>query len=81
MESFRSSPKGELGNETNFNPVPAGELISREPEQIPWLWEPYIPTGILFLLVAYMKVGKSMFAYALASAIAQGKPFVWNVEP
>jgi len=76
MDSFRSNPKGELGNETNFNPVSAGDLLSKELPEIPWLWEPYIPTGSLFLLVAYMKVGKSTFAYALITSIAQGKPFM-----
>ncbi|MBI4610228.1 MAG: AAA family ATPase [Candidatus Rokubacteria bacterium] len=52
-------------------------LLSQEPElPIRWIWEPFLPEGGLALLVAYMKVGKTTFAYALAVAVAQGRPFL-----
>lgn len=69
-------PKGGVGKETNFCPVSAAELLSGEPEPIPWVWEPFLPEGGLALLVAFMKVGKSTFVYALAVAVAQGQPFL-----
>jgi len=69
-------PKGELGKETNFRPVKAVYLLAQEPEPVVWVWEPFIPEGALALLAAFMKVGKSTFAYALAVAVAQGRPFL-----
>ncbi|MBI4240238.1 MAG: AAA family ATPase, partial [Candidatus Rokubacteria bacterium] len=69
-------PRGGVGNESNFRPVSAAELLAREPEAVAWVWEPFLPEGGLALLAAFMKVGKSTFAYALAVAVAQGRPFL-----
>jgi KaiC/GvpD/RAD55 family RecA-like ATPase len=52
------------------------DLIAQTDEEIEWVWDLYLPKGRLTLLVAFMKVGKSTFAYALAIAIAQGRPFL-----
>jgi len=65
-----------LGNETNFTPVSAAKLLAQEPKPMVWTWEPFLPEGTLVLLAAFMKVGKSTFAYAMAEAIAQGRPFL-----
>jgi hypothetical protein len=70
------SPKGWVGKGTNFSPVTAARLLAQEPEPMTWIWEPYLPEGALVLLAAFMKVGKSTFAYALAVAIAQGRLFL-----
>lgn len=76
MKNSIPPPKGGVGKETNFHPVSAAELLSQEPEPVVWVWEPFLPEGGLVLLVAFMKVGKSTFAYALALAVAQGQPFL-----
>lgn len=55
-------PKGEIGNETNFRPKTAAEILRADPEPIVWVWEPFLPEGALALLAAFMKVGKSTFA-------------------
>jgi hypothetical protein len=68
--------KSGVGEETNFRPVKAADLLVQEPEPMDWVWEPFLAVGTLNLLVSYMKVGKSTFAYPLAIAIAQGKPFL-----
>jgi len=68
--------KGGAGNESNFRPLKASELLSLPERQLVWVWHSYLPEGTLALLVAFMKVGKSTFAYALAVAVAQGKPFL-----
>jgi RecA-family ATPase len=69
-------PKGEIGKETNFDPKSAENLLSEKAESIHWVWERFIPEGGLVLLAAFMKVGKSTFAYPLAISIAQGRPFL-----
>ncbi len=75
LNSFLS-PKGEVGNESNFRPTKAADLVAEGAERIAWVWEPFLPEGGLALLVAFMKLGKSTFAYALAVAVAQGRPFL-----
>jgi len=69
-------PKGGDGEGTNFHPVPANDFLREKPEPIVWLWERFIPEGALVVLVAFMKVGKSTFAYLLVLAIARGAPFL-----
>lgn len=75
QDSIRSF-KGEVGKETNFHPISAVELLSQPDEPINWIWATMIPEGGLFLLSAFMKVGKSELAYRLAVAVAQGTPFL-----
>src|SRR5262249_38894958 len=60
----------------NFQPVTAEQLLAERPDPMIWTVEPYLPEGTLALLVAYMKVGKSTFAYHLALAVAKGEPFL-----
>ncbi len=75
INSFLSL-KGDVGKETNFNPISAEELLSQPDEPINWVWETMIPEGSLFLLSAFMKVGKSELAYRFAVAITQGVEFL-----
>lgn len=60
----------------NFRPATAAELLAEEPQPLRWLWDRFLAEGCLALLAAFMKVGKSTFVYALAVAVAQGRPFL-----
>jgi hypothetical protein len=68
--------KGPLGKEKIFQPRTAEEILASEAGPIPWVWDPFLPRGTLALLVAFMKVGKSTFIYALALAVARGISFL-----
>jgi hypothetical protein len=70
------SPKGEVGKATLFKPLSASELLAREMPNIPYVLFGYIAKGILALLVAYMKTGKSTLVYRLIVCIAQGLDFL-----
>src|SRR5262249_34904341 len=69
-------PKGPLGKGKLFRPLRAAEILAAESGPIPWIWDPFLPRGALALLVAYMKVGKSTFIYALSIAVARGVSFL-----
>ena len=66
------SLKEGVGKGTNWHPLTAAEILDLSTPEILWLWQGLIPVGSLFLLCAYMKVGKSTLAYRVALAIAQG---------
>ena len=68
--------KGPLGKEKIFRPLTAEQILASEAGPIPWVWDPFLPRGTLALLVAFMKVGKSTFIYALALAVARGISFL-----
>jgi hypothetical protein len=70
------SLKGELEKERNFAPKHLIDLLTDKTPAITWVLKSYLPEGALILLVAYMKVGKSTFAYFLAIAVARGEPFL-----
>lgn len=71
-KEFVSSPKEGIGKETNWHPLSVAEILTLSTPEILWVWQGLIPIGSLFLLCAYMKVGKSTLAYRIALAIAQG---------
>jgi len=73
---FLPSPIGVARKESNFAPRTAAEIMSGPPPVIEWLWDRYLPVGALVLHAAYMKTGKSTFTFALALAVAQGRPFL-----
>jgi len=50
-------------------------LADVEPEQVKWLWEPYIPLGKLTLCEGDPGAGKTWLALQLAAIISNGDPF------
>jgi AAA domain len=50
------------------------------PEDVPWLWRPYIPRGRLTFLEGDPGVGKSWLALALATHVSLGLPFPHDGE-
>ena len=46
-----------------------------EPQEVEWLWKPYIPLGKLTVIVGNPGVGKSFFAMTLAAIVSSGRPF------
>src|SRR3989442_12799728 len=64
-------PKEVVGSASNFKTVKASDLLAQPPVPLTRVWESYLPGGSLALLAAFMKVGKSISAYALAVAVAQ----------
>ncbi len=46
-----------------------------QPEQVRWLWEPYIPKGKITLLEGDPAAGKTFIALAIAAAVSTGGPF------
>ncbi len=45
-----------------------------EPEEVRWLWEPYIPHGKLTLLEGDSGLGKTWLALSLAAIVSRGRP-------
>lgn len=50
-------------------------LSDVEPEEVEWLWNPYIPLGKLTLLEGDPAVGKTWLALQIAAIISKGHPF------
>lgn len=50
-------------------------LADVKPEEVLWLWEPYIPRGKITLLEGDPGVGKSWLALTLAAIVSKGSPF------
>jgi hypothetical protein len=50
-------------------------LADVEPEDVEWLWFPYIPLRKLTLLEGDPGVGKSWLSLAIATAVSRGAPF------
>ncbi len=51
---------------------PALQLSSVEPEEVRWLWRPYIPYGMVTLIEGDPGLGKSWITMAIAAAISAG---------
>jgi hypothetical protein len=58
-------------------------LADVEPEQVEWLWHPYIPFGKLTILEGDPGLGKSWMTCAIATAVAKGEglPGMNSTEP
>ena len=50
-------------------------LAEVEPEEVAWLWHPYIPLGKLTILEGDPGVGKTWLALQLAAIVSRGGPF------
>lgn len=50
-------------------------LSDVEPEEVSWLWNPYIPLGKLTILEGDPGIGKTWLALQLAANVSQGNPF------
>lgn len=61
---------------SSFKPEHTNEILENTPGALNWVWEPFIPGGALVLLAAFMKVGKTTWAYSLVRAVARGEPFL-----
>jgi hypothetical protein len=50
-------------------------LDTIEPQEIKWLWHPYIPAGTVTAIFGRGGMGKSFLTCALSSALSNGQPF------
>lgn len=68
-------------HETGHRPAEAAlrpdlvRLSDVTPEEVSWLWYPYIPAGKLTLLEGDPQVGKTWLALQLAALVSTGDPF------
>ena len=75
--AFTSPYKDRDVEERQFHPLPATVLMDQDlEEQIPWVFEDYLPVGSLVILAAKPKVGKTTLAYQLAVKVAKGEAFL-----
>lgn len=51
-----------------------------EPEEVQWLWYPYIPLGKLTLLEGDPAAGKTFIALAISGAVSNGSPLPNNLN-
>lgn len=72
-EIARSSPKNGV-----HVPFVTRCLLDIQPEQIEWLWSPYIPLGKLTLVAGDPGVGKSWLSLAIAAALSRSLPLGGN---
>jgi hypothetical protein len=49
-------------------------LADIEPEEVHWLWKPYLPSRKMTILGGPQGVGKSFLSLAIATAVSSGKP-------
>lgn len=79
----KSAPKWTVPSKTpsvhspSENPAPKVKWVkasSIEPEEIDWLWYPYIPASSVTSIEGDPGVGKSWLTCAIASAISTGRP-------
>jgi hypothetical protein len=70
------TPRGRVGNETQFSPKALSAFLAERPEPITWVVQSYIPEGALVVLASYPKVGKTTWIYALMIAVARGQTFM-----
>jgi len=49
-------------------------LADVKPEEVHWLWKPYLPSRKMTILAGPQGVGKSFLSLAIATAVSSGKP-------
>jgi len=64
----------DFSDKTNSRPLIAC-LADIEPEEVAFLWRPYIPIGKLTLLEGDPGIGKTWAALQIAAAVSKGDPF------
>ena len=75
--TFASEYKDKGMEERQFRPMSATLLMDQDlEEQVPWVFEGYLPIGSLVILAAKPKVGKTTLAYQLAVKVAKGERFL-----
>jgi hypothetical protein len=75
--AFTSGSKDMDVEERQFHPMSATILMDQDlEEQVPWVFEDYLPVGSLVILAAKPKVGKTTLAYQLAVKVAKGESFL-----
>jgi hypothetical protein len=57
----------------SYEPV-LTKISAIEPEELSWLWDPYIPEGKITILDGLPGTGKTYFALAMAAALSTGSP-------
>jgi hypothetical protein len=60
---------------TKERPFPSLEEIADTLQPVSWLWQPWLPLGMITLLAAQQGTGKSMLALDLARRIIEGEPW------
>jgi putative DNA primase/helicase len=67
-------------NEQTASPLSIVRLSDVEPEEVSWLWFPYVALGKLTILEGEEGLGKSWLTCALASAVSTGNGFPPDFE-
>lgn len=65
-------PADHLGDEDGELAISAIELSEVVPGRVEWLWQPYIPRGMVSMLIGHPGVGKSTMLLDLASRASNG---------
>lgn len=78
-----SNAEGESPNEDDDTPLRVVCMADVEPEQVSWLWHPYIARGKLTILEGDPGLGKSWLTCAIACAVTRGRglPGAETFEP
>ena len=71
-------PKKEIKKLEHITLVPLTDI---EPENVDWLWYPYIPFGKITIIEGDPGLGKSWLTMSLAKTVAQGSQLPYNPAP
>ena len=84
-EIQRARQKSSTGSSQNKGPgqVPPGAhcMADIEPEDVEWLWRPYIPRGKVTSIEGDPGVGKSMLTCAIVADLSRGRKLPGNQGP
>jgi hypothetical protein len=74
-EAAKRRPSGEAAPPATGDSVEGPVLVRLcdvEPEEVSWLWEPYIPLGKITIVMGDPEQGKSWLTLAIATAVTNG---------